>query len=161
MAALSDLEQVLSRFGTSIMPLGSSWWAPSLVLLLISMKIQWLWSFKHVAVAKATRYRVKHLSGGCYRFEVSSKAVGFWLYHLISGRTFSIHFSLWRNGGPNWAQEYHLWLDEQDSEWTPVIRRCSYASSSSSWATFGSVIERQIFNDLIIPRIIIWTSLMI
>jgi hypothetical protein len=32
-----------------------------------------------------------------------------------------ISLSLWGNEGPNWILQYNLWLDEQASEWTPVI----------------------------------------
>jgi hypothetical protein len=52
--------------------------------------------------SQATLFRVHHVSGWSFQFQVRSKAVGFWLYDLksVCCKIFSVHFSLWVNGGP-------------------------------------------------------------
>ncbi|CAO2141418.1 unnamed protein product [Urochloa humidicola] len=70
----------------------------------------------------AQDFQVLHLSGWMYRFSVSSKNVGFLIYHLshFKCKLFAIFFALWGNGGPNWKHQYALWLAEQQAEWTYV-----------------------------------------
>ena len=75
-------------------------------------------------------FRVQHLNEWCFRFEVHSKAVGFLVYNLRSFvcHSFAVHFALWGNGGPNWKREFAVWCDLEDSEWTLVTRKRSYAT---------------------------------
>jgi hypothetical protein len=70
-------------------------------------------------------FHVKHLSGWMFSFQVSCKKVGFWIKSLgaFSCQLFAIFFFLWGNGGPNWLREFHLWINEQNAEWTTVSRK--------------------------------------
>jgi hypothetical protein len=99
-----------------------------------------------------TLFRVSHLSGWCFHFEVQSKAVGFWLYDMksFSCKAFEVHFSRWGNGGPNWIRQYNLWLDEQDSEWTPVIQKRSYASVVKRNLAAGKTIFQRLHGKTIL-----------
>jgi hypothetical protein len=67
---------------------------------------------------QATNFQVTLLANWCFHFEVSSKAVSFLIYgsRKFEGACFSVHFSLWGNGGPNGKHEFDLWLDQQDRE---------------------------------------------
>jgi hypothetical protein len=141
--ALSDLDfspglrlvsKVQSLFRTSILPPPQS---PSFILVASFGRSAIRLNDDSAALilqsclgGQASQFRVSHLSGWCFQFEVCSKTVGLWLYDLksFSCKAFEVHSSLWGNGGPNWFHQYNLWLDEQASEWTPVIHKKYYAS---------------------------------
>lgn len=71
---------------------------------------------------RAEDFHVVHLAGWMFRFSVSSKEVGFWIYklHKFLCKQFAILFFLWGNGGPNWRRDLALWESEQEAEWTTV-----------------------------------------
>jgi hypothetical protein len=126
--ALSDLdfspgirfkEHVLAKFGTSIIPppnstasiLAISFSRSSIRLNedLVALMVQ-------SCLGGPTKdFRVKWLSGWCFHFEVRSKDVAFLIYgsKTFSYNSFSVHFSLWGSGGPNWKKEISTWLEEQ------------------------------------------------
>lgn len=68
---------------------------------------------------------VAQIGDRVFRFKVSSKAVGFHIYHLKSYQcdSFVVYFNLWSEGGPRSEIEAQRWEQEQDSEWTLVTNR--------------------------------------
>jgi hypothetical protein len=64
--------------------------------------------------------------------------MGILVHHLksFSGKHFLIHFTLWRQGGPDWGREFSKWETMQDAEWHVV--KLSYASVASSPAVAPS-----------------------
>lgn len=80
-------------------------------------------------------FQVHHLIDRCFSFLVCSKSIGLWIYSLRSYtcKDFCIRFFLWRDGEPNWRNEFFSWQNEQDAEWTLVQRKhSSYAKAASS-----------------------------
>lgn len=67
----------------------------------------------------ATDFRVFQLSDCVFRFTVSSKTVGFYIYNLFSFqcKLYKLFFHMWGNGGPNWHREFQLFLDEEECSW--------------------------------------------
>ncbi|TVU22093.1 hypothetical protein EJB05_31773, partial [Eragrostis curvula] len=73
----------------------------------------------------AAAFKVSRLDDWVFKFSVSSKKVGFYIYNLRSYEceAFKILFHLWGNGGPQVDQEKNRWEREQEEEWTTVISR--------------------------------------
>lgn len=67
------------------------------------------------------------MSENHFRFFVSSKQVGFYVYHLrrVTTKYFDIFFHLWNNGTLHWEREKHAWEIEQAKEWTEVLSKIS------------------------------------
>jgi hypothetical protein len=160
--ALSDLDfspslslqkEILARLGSSISPSPLS---PGFILVA---------SFSQSAIrinedsaalilqsclgAQAAHLRVGFLSSWCFRFEVSSKVVGLFIYGLKSFACKS--FALWGDGGPNWACEFVVWYDQKDREWTLVTPERSYASVVKSLPIGSSSRPSSVFRRLRYP----------
>jgi hypothetical protein len=88
----------------------------------------------------ADDFRPEQLSDHVSRFVVASKNVGFHIYKLRSFvcEQYHILFLLWGNGGPNWVQEFHNFLDEEEHRWTLVHHKKSEARKSYSDVVKGS-----------------------
>jgi hypothetical protein len=120
MAGLSDLdfqpglrfqELVKARFGVSVSPISSSF-----EFLLVA-------SFSRSAIRLdansvslilqsclgrvAQDFHVSWLQGWSFCFRVSCKSVGIMIHHLKTfvDKLLSLHFTLWRHGGPDWRKE--------------------------------------------------------
>jgi hypothetical protein len=67
----------------------------------------------------AKGFNVSQLADRVFRFAVSSKVVGFHIYNskCIDRPEFKDFFNLWNFGGPNWAYEYRLFLQEENANW--------------------------------------------
>lgn len=78
-------------------------------------------------------FRVLSLGDRVFRFSVHSQEVGFHIYRLKSYEcaSFKVFFHLWHGGGPNFRLEYKLWLQEQASEWTYVVKGTSNSNPLS------------------------------
>jgi hypothetical protein len=77
-------------------------------------------------------FKVIWLKDWCFKFSVSCKNVDLMIYHLrkFSSKHFNIHFTLWRNGGPDWICELSQWEMLQEAEWHLVSRtKRSYADA--------------------------------
>ena len=63
---------------------------------------------------------ILHLRDRVFRFEVSCKAVGFFIHNLrwYACQQFICHFHLWGFGGPNWIREEQVYYAELDAEWS-------------------------------------------
>jgi hypothetical protein len=142
--ALSDLDfspglslqkEVQARFGTSISPTHLS---PGFILVAsfsrpairINEDSDGLILLQSCLGGQAANFRVGFLSSWCFRFEVSSKAVGFFIYGLKSFvfKSFAVHFALWGDGGPKWVSEFAIWSDQKDRDWSLVTPKRSYTS---------------------------------
>ncbi|CAO2170275.1 unnamed protein product [Urochloa humidicola] len=62
----------------------------------------------------APNFRVLHLSGWTFRFSVHGKLVGIMVHQLSKFvcKSFAIHFTLWRDGGPDSVKKKALWDKE-------------------------------------------------
>lgn len=79
----------------------------------------------------AEDFQVSWLKDWCFQFKVSSKSVGFMVYRILSIRCnlFYLHFSLWRDGGPDYVKERAICEAKQDDEWHLVTKsKKSYAA---------------------------------
>ncbi|TVT97149.1 hypothetical protein EJB05_57616, partial [Eragrostis curvula] len=145
MGGLSDLDfqrglefqdLVTQRFASTVSPLSSS----SGFLLVASFSRSAIRIDEHSVSlilqsclgGTADDFKVSHLKDWCFSFIVSSKHVGFMIYHLrkVLDKSFDLHFTLWRNGGPDWVHELQRWEALQDEEWHHVCRsKKSYAAA--------------------------------
>lgn len=68
----------------------------------------------------ASQFRVSQLGERTFKFVVSSKPVGWFVFNLRSCACdeLKVSFFLWGNGGPNWRREYKLYSQEEESSWT-------------------------------------------
>ncbi|EAZ00947.1 hypothetical protein OsI_22979 [Oryza sativa Indica Group] len=75
----------------------------------------------------------QHLLDRSFSFDVCSKQVGLWIYHLrsFSCDDFALRFYLWRNGGPNWQWEFESWSRDCAEEWTLVSSKKRLVNNSS------------------------------
>lgn len=82
----------------------------------------------------ASQFRVSQLGERTFKFVVSAKPVGWFVFNLrsISCVEFKVSF-LWGNGGSNWRREYKLFLMEEESSWTPA--------SKASHKSFADVVK--------------------
>lgn len=71
------------------------------------------------------RFEVLPLGDRVFRFTVSRKKVGFYIYGLWSFecREFKIHFHLWGRGGPQVEREQCNWDNEEQEQWMLVQNR--------------------------------------
>lgn len=79
-----------------------------------------------------------------FAYLVSCKQVGTIIHHLrkVSCPSFDLHFTLWRNGGPNSFREKQI-RDAKDAEWHLISRKKkSYAHVASSRLRDVSVFHR-------------------
>lgn len=69
---------------------------------------------------EAAHFNVLQLGDRVFRFVVSSKPVGLFIYQLVSFECVSYKWSfhLWGNGGPNWRFEYNQFLAEEELSWS-------------------------------------------
>lgn len=76
---------------------------------------------------------VQQLDDRVFKFSVSTKEVGFFIYNLRSFECeqFKINFHLWGNGGPQSNREQAIWEKEEADQWTLVNRK---RSSTRSYA---------------------------
>ncbi|CAN6230176.1 unnamed protein product [Urochloa humidicola] len=72
----------------------------------------------------APNFRVVHQTAWVFRFSVAGKNVGIMVHRLgkFICKSFALHFTLWRNGGPDWFREKAIWDKEQEAEWKPARR---------------------------------------
>ncbi|TVU51638.1 hypothetical protein EJB05_03078, partial [Eragrostis curvula] len=85
----------------------------------------------------AQSFKVEELRDRVYKFSVSCKKVGFYIYNLKSFEceAFKVLFHLWGNGGPQSLQEEQRWEQEQSNEWTEVLgkkKKKTYAEVTRS-----------------------------
>jgi hypothetical protein len=59
-------------------------------------------------------FNVSQLSDQVFRFSVSCREVGFFIYQLQHFKcdNFEVFFNLWNNGGAHWEKEYHQYQME-------------------------------------------------
>lgn len=81
-------------------------------------------------------YHVLEVSHNHFRFSVSCKAVGFFVYGLwrIIGSSFDVYFHLWSNGALHWEREKSLWEAEEAKKWTEVLSRSQKRNAKSKAA---------------------------
>jgi hypothetical protein len=75
-------------------------------------------------------FNVVFISDQVFRFSVSCKDIGLFIYHLnyFKCDSFVVYFHLWNNGGVNWQKEFQAFqLEEIDSWQTVQQRKQSYA----------------------------------
>lgn len=82
------------------------------------------WILQSVLRGLHKDYKVFHLSGWMFHFSIFSKDVGFLVYrlHKFICDSFTILFSLWGSGGPNWEREFLIRDTEEEVNWTTVSR---------------------------------------
>ncbi|CAL4888967.1 unnamed protein product [Urochloa decumbens] len=75
-----------------------------------------------------------------YRFSVSCKSVGIMIHRLrsFSCKSFAIHFTLWRNGGPDSIREKAKFDLEEEAEWQPARRQKAGAIPKPTSGSFAS-----------------------
>lgn len=84
-----------------------------------------------------------------FRFTVFSKNVGIMIHRLgkVCNPLFDLHFTLWRNGGPNYMKEKRIWDAKQDAEWHLVTRaKRSYSDVAQSGSSH-SAFQRLVFPE--------------
>jgi hypothetical protein len=151
------MEHVRAKFGTSITPPPNA--AGFLLVVSFSRSLVRLnedsasLMLQSCLGGLAKDFCVKWLSGWCFSFEVRSKDVGFLIYgsRSFSCKPFSVHFSLWGNGGPNWKKEFSAWLEEQYREWTPVRNKKSYTAVVKSGSRHDQLAGQSVFQRLKFP----------
>jgi hypothetical protein len=91
----------------------------------------------------ARDFNVTWLKDWSFCFQVFSKSVGIVIYHLCSyvGKHFSVHFTLWCNGGPDWRRELTKWEMLQDAAAVREQRRSGFSKGSGA-ARQSSVFRR-------------------
>lgn len=82
----------------------------------------------------AESYHVLEVSHNHFRFSVSNKAVGFFIYNLkrVIGTSFDVYFHLWSNGAPHWEREKRLWEAEEAKKWSTVLSKAKKRLPSTS-----------------------------
>uniref|UniRef100_K4A297 Uncharacterized protein n=1 Tax=Setaria italica TaxID=4555 RepID=K4A297_SETIT len=70
-------------------------------------------------------FHVVEVSHNHFRFSVSCKAVGLFVYNLrrVIGSVFDVYFHLWSSGAPYWEREKRLWEAEEELRWTKVLSK--------------------------------------
>jgi hypothetical protein len=70
-------------------------------------------------------FHVVEMSHNHFRFSVSCKAVGFFVYALrrVIEISFDVYFHLWSNGAPHWEREKRLWEAEEAKKWNTVLSK--------------------------------------
>lgn len=98
----------------------------------------------------AHAFKVSFLNDRVYKFSVSSKKVGFFIYNLrfYECDSFRVSFHLWGNGGPSSQQEVARWKEEQDREWTMVRRKRNKQKVTSADVVKGNVAKRSILTGV-------------
>jgi hypothetical protein len=85
------------------------------------------------AIGGSTKdFNVHSLSDRVFRFSVSGKQVGFFIYNLrfFKSLDFIVYFHLWNGGGPNWQKEFSDFSSEEDGSWQLVSKKkLSYADA--------------------------------
>jgi hypothetical protein len=78
----------------------------------------------------AEDFKVLWLQQWCFHFSVSCKNVGIMVHHLrqVTAKAFTLHFTLWRHGGPDWFRELSKWEALEAAEWKEVKPQKSYAA---------------------------------
>jgi hypothetical protein len=80
----------------------------------------------------AKDFNVSQLSDRVFRFSVSCRQVGFFIYQLqhFKSDTFEVFFNLWNNGGAHWEKEFQNFQAEEESSWQSVAtKKISYADA--------------------------------
>jgi hypothetical protein len=75
-------------------------------------------------------FNVVFISDQVFRFSVSCKDIGLFIYHLnyFKWDSFVVYFHLWNNGGANWQKEFQAFQLEEIDSWQIVQqRKQSYA----------------------------------
>lgn len=100
---------------------------------------------------KAEDFRVVWLRDWCFKFTVSSKSVGLLINYTknISNYLFSLHFALWRNGGPDSVKEKAIWERLQEEEWQLVSR---HKSGKQSYAEAVRADRPSVFSRIRFPE---------
>lgn len=86
---------------------------------------------------RADGFHVKFFSNNHFCFYVSSKHLGFRVYHLrrVITSMFDIYFHLWNNGTSHWEREKRAWEEEQEREWTEVLSKAAKWSAKAAAKT--------------------------
>ncbi|TVU16793.1 hypothetical protein EJB05_36948, partial [Eragrostis curvula] len=84
----------------------------------------------------ARSFNVVCLKDRVYRFSVSSKQVGFFIYNLRSYEcdSFKVQFHLWSDGGLRSESESQRWEREQEAEWIKVVNKKKIKKQQRSYA---------------------------
>ncbi|TVU49083.1 hypothetical protein EJB05_00374, partial [Eragrostis curvula] len=90
-------------------------------------------------------FKVSQLGDRVFKFSVSSKKVGFYIYSLKSYEcdAFKVLFHLWGRGGPQSQQEASRWEYEQEAEWTTVSHKNRSKRSYADAVKTVNFLQRQ------------------
>jgi hypothetical protein len=96
-------------------------------------------------------FHVVEVSHNHFRFSVSSKAVGFFVYALrrVIGSSFDVYFHLWSNGFPHWENEKRIWEMEEAKKWQEVRSKSQIRAAKAKQVCPNSV-KKVRFNPILV-----------
>jgi hypothetical protein len=101
-------------------------------------------SFLQAAIGGvADHFHVSQLSPRVFKFLVSSHLVGFFVRRLIffECNCFKLYFHLWGGGGPNWRNEFSVFLHEEEASWSKPKNSAFISGRKKKKPSFAEIVK--------------------